>query len=87
MKINNIKILGAGCSNCKKLLEHTRQAAESLGLELEIEYITDMKEIMAYGAMSMPVLLVNDKVAAQGKVLKVKNITKILQSLAVQGAV
>lgn len=79
MTIENIKVLGSGCSNCKKLLENTKQAANHLGLAVEVEYVTDMKKIMSYGAMSMPALVINDKIASQGKVLKMADAEKILE--------
>ena len=81
MKINTIKVLGSGCSNCKKLLENTKQAAKNLELDADVEYITDMRQVISYGAMRMPVLVINEKIASQGKVLKIKEAEKILESL------
>ncbi len=78
MKINSIKVLGSGCSKCKRLLENTKQAAVNLGIDAEIEYISDMKQVMSYGVMGMPVLLVNEKIVSQGRVLKVKEAEQIL---------
>ena len=51
---------------------------EELGLEIEVEYITDMEKIMSYGAMSMPLLVVDEKVVSVGKVLKPSEISKLL---------
>jgi small redox-active disulfide protein 2 len=84
-KFSTIKVLGSGCNNCKRLLENTKQAAKNLGLDPDVEYITDMKQVMTYGAMGMPVLVVNEKIASQGKVLKVKEAEKILKKLKGQG--
>ena len=49
-----------------------------MGLGIEVEYITDMQKIMEYGVMSMPALVVNDKVVSIGKVLKAAEIEKLL---------
>lgn len=74
----NIKILGGGCASCKKLYENTLKAVEEKGLVAEVEHITDMPKVMEYGVMSMPVLVVEEKIAAQGKVLKTTEIVKLL---------
>lgn len=79
MTIQNVKVLGSGCNNCKKLFENAQQAVSNLGLTVDVEYITDMKKVMSYGAMRMPVFVLNDKVASQGKVLKTAEVEKILQ--------
>lgn len=49
-----------------------------LGLGVEVEYVTDMQKIMEYGVMSMPALVINEKVAVQGKVLKADAISNLL---------
>jgi len=74
-----IKVLGSGCRNCHALFENTQQAVKELGLAIEVEYITDMAKVMAFGAMSMPVLVVNDKIASQGRVLKPAEIKNLLE--------
>ena len=75
----NIKILGGGCASCKKMYENTKKAAAEMKMSAEIEYITDMKIIMGYGVMKMPALIVNEKVAAMGNVLKPADIVKLLK--------
>ena len=74
----NIKVLGGGCKSCKKLLEAAKEAVANKGIEAEVEYITDMEMIMGYGVMSMPALLVDEKVVSAGKVLKAKEVEKFL---------
>jgi small redox-active disulfide protein 2 len=64
----NIKVLGPGCMNCKKLLEETKQAVKDLNLDAQIEYVTDMQEIVKY-IMSTPGLVIDGKVVHQGKPL------------------
>lgn len=73
-----IKVLGAGCKSCHEMYENTKQAVNSIGLNIEVEYITDMQKIMEYGVMSMPALVINEKVVSQGKVLKEADIAKFL---------
>ena len=64
----NIKILGSGCANCKKLEAVARDAATTSGLEAEFEKVTDMKAIMAYDILSTPALVINGKVVASGRI-------------------
>ena len=52
-----------------------------MGLGVEVEYITDLEKVMSYGVMSMPAIVVNDKVVSMGKVLKAKDVEKLLQSV------
>ena len=74
----NIKVLGAGCKSCEALLNSTKEAVASKGIDTEVEYITDMEKIMSYGVMSMPALMIDDKVVSAGKVLKAKEVEKLL---------
>ena len=74
----SVKVLGAGCKSCHQMYENTKKAVSDLGLDLEVEYVTDMEKIMQYGAMSMPVLVVNEKVISAGKVLKPSEAAKLL---------
>ena len=74
-----IKVLGAGCKSCHDLFDATKTAVKNMGLSIEVEYVTDMEKIMAYGVMSMPVLVVNEKVVSVGKVLKVAEIEQQLK--------
>ncbi len=64
----NIKVLGPGCINCKKLFETTEAAVKELEVEAEIDHVTDLKEIQKY-VMMTPGLVINEKVAHQGKPL------------------
>ena len=76
-----IKVLGSGCKNCHTPYEAAKEAVKKLDLPLEVEYITDMEKIMAYGVMRMPALLVNEKVVSMGKVLKAADVEKLLRKL------
>ena len=73
-----IKVLGAGCKSCHEQYENAKTAVKTMGLPLEVEYITDMQKVMEYGVMSMPALVVNEKVVSMGKVLKAADVEKLL---------
>lgn len=74
----NIKVLGGGCRNCENLLAAVKEAVVEKGIEAEIEYITDMAKIMEHGIMSTPALMVDNKVVSMGRVLKAKEVMKLL---------
>ncbi|AZR73188.1 redox-active disulfide protein 2 [Anoxybacter fermentans] len=76
-----IKILGSGCANCIKLANLTKEAVDELGLEANIEKVTDMQDILSYGVMRTPGLVVNGEVKASGRVPKKEEIKEILQSV------
>lgn len=76
-----IKVLGSGCKNCHALLEASKEAVKNMGLSVEVEYVTNMEKIMEYGVMSMPALVVNEKVVSMGKVLKAADVEKLLHRL------
>lgn len=76
-----IKVLGAGCRSCREQYENAKEAVELMGLAVEVEYITDMQKVMEYGVMSMPALVVNEKVVSMGKVLKAVDVEKLLHKL------
>jgi len=74
-----IKVLGTGCRKCKKLEEATRKAVSELAIEANIEKIEDVLKIMAYGVLSTPALVVDEKVLSSGKLLTVAEIKELLQ--------
>ena len=76
-----IKVLGAGCKSCHEQYESAKKAVEELGLSVEVEYVTDMEKIMAYGVMSMPAIVINEKVVSMGKVLKSAEVIKLIGKL------
>lgn len=80
-KLTSIKVLGAGCKSCHNQYENVKEAIEELGLGIEVEYITDMEKVMAYGVMSMPAIVVNETVVSMGKVLKSSEVIKLLEKL------
>lgn len=79
-----IKVLGSGCTSCHKLYEETLKAVENMGKDFDVEYITDMKVMLEYGIMTPPALMVDKKILSQGRVLKAKDIEKLLNGLEVK---
>lgn len=76
-----IKILGSGCKNCVALKENTEEALKESGLQAEIVKVQDMKDIVSYGVMQTPALVIDEKVVSYGKVLKPNDIIKILDKV------
>ena len=76
-----IKILGSGCKNCISLKENAEKALKESGMEAEIIKVQDMKDIVSYGVMQTPALVIDDKVVSYGKVLKPNDIIKILDKV------
>ncbi len=74
-----IIILGPGCKNCETLAENTKKALVDLKKEARIEKVTDFMEIAKYGVLSTPGLVINGKVVSTGKVLKPKQIIKLIE--------
>ena len=77
--MKKLQILGTGCPKCKKLTELAEQAAKELGIEYEIEKVTDMNDIMTFGIMMTPGLAVDDEVKVAGKIPDIEEIKKMLE--------
>jgi small redox-active disulfide protein 2 len=65
-RMKNIKVLGSGCKNCETTANLIAVAARQAGVEIELEKITDMAQIMSYGVMSTPGVVVDGKVVHAG---------------------
>jgi len=76
--MKKIQILGTGCPKCKKLAENTETAAKNLGIEYEIQKVTDINEIMKFGVMVTPALAVDGQVKIVGKVPSPLDIEKMI---------
>ncbi|MFA7208770.1 MAG: thioredoxin family protein [Parcubacteria group bacterium] len=74
----DIKILGTGCPNCIKLEENTKQALAELKMEARVEKVTEIQEIISYGIMSTPALVIDGVVAMAGQVPNVEKIKQII---------
>ena len=76
-----LKILGSGCANCNRLEEAAKQALADLSLDADLVHVTDFAQIAAYGVMSTPALMVNEKLVSYGKVLSKDQVKKILTEM------
>ncbi|MCI1966047.1 MAG: thioredoxin family protein [Oscillospiraceae bacterium] len=79
-----VKVLGSGCAKCNQLETAARTALQQLGMNPEIDHVTDFSKIAAYGVMSTPALVVDEKVVSCGKVLKTEEVVDILRKLEEQ---
>jgi small redox-active disulfide protein 2 len=77
--MKRLHILGTGCPKCKKLAENTEAAVRALGDEYELEKVTDINEIMKFGVMMTPALVVDGEVKVVGKVPSQEEIKNLLQ--------
>ena len=73
-----LQILGTGCPKCRKLAENAEAAAKAAGVEYELEKVTDINEIMAFGVMLTPALAVDGVVKVVGKVPEPEAIKALL---------
>ena len=64
----NVKILGSGCANCKRLERNVRAVAAQHNLDLQIEKVTEYSEIMKWPILSTPGLVINDRLVSAGKI-------------------
>jgi small redox-active disulfide protein 2 len=74
----SIKVLGSGCANCHKVEELAKQAVTQLGVEAKVEMVTDMQEIMRYGVMGTPGIVINERVVSTGRVPALSQITTMI---------
>ena len=78
-KVKKIQILGTGCPKCKKLAECAEQAAKELGIEYELEKVTKIADIMKFGVMVTPALVVDGKVKVAGKVPAIEELKEMIK--------
>jgi len=76
--MKKLQILGTGCPKCKMLAELTETAAKDMGIEYELQKVTDISEIMKFGVMMTPALAVDGQVKVVGKVPSPDEIKKML---------
>lgn len=74
-----IQILGTGCPKCKKLTLHAEEAVKALGLDAEIEKVTQINDIMKFGVMMTPAVAIDGVVKSVGKLLSVEEIKGLLK--------
>jgi small redox-active disulfide protein 2 len=75
-----IKILGSGCANCVRLEETARRAVAELGIDATVEKVTDLNDIVSYGVMTTPALVIDEQVKLAGRVPSAEEVKRILQS-------
>ncbi|NMB09395.1 MAG: thioredoxin family protein [Tissierellia bacterium] len=78
-KNTRIKVLGSGCSKCNELEKNTKEVLKDLNIDEEVAHIKDFKEIMKYGVMTTPVLLVDEKILVSGRVPNIKELKELIQ--------
>ena len=76
--MKKLQILGTGCPKCKMLAELTETTAKDLGIEYELQKVTDISEIMKFGVMMTPALAIDGQVKVVGKVPSSDEIKKML---------
>lgn len=77
--MKNIQILGTGCPKCNKLAEITKKAAEESGVPFELNKVTDINEILQFGVMMTPALVIDGEVKTVGKIPTPAEITNWLK--------
>lgn len=77
--MKKLQILGTGCPKCKKLTENAEDAAKELGIEYEIEKVTNINDIMNFGVIMTPALAVDGEVKVVGKVASVEEIKELIK--------
>ncbi|MBD1401748.1 thioredoxin family protein [Pelovirga terrestris] len=77
--MKKIQILGTGCKKCNDLTANAQAAAQAVGVDVELEKVTQLNDIMAFGVMTTPGLVIDGKVISQGKLLSVEQIAAHLK--------
>ncbi len=75
----NIKILGSGCANCKKLQTMAEDAIKELGINADLEKVDGVKDIVRYGVMRTPALVVDEKVKIMGRVPAYSEVLQVIK--------
>lgn len=76
--MKKLQILGTGCPNCQKLTAQTEAAAKAIGLDYELEKVTDLDQIMSFGVMMTPALAVDGEVKVMGKIPSIAELQKLI---------
>lgn len=76
--MKKLQILGTGCAKCQKLTEQTEAAARAIGIEYELEKVTDINDIMQFGVMITPALAVDGEVKVSGKIPSVEELKTLI---------
>jgi small redox-active disulfide protein 2 len=76
--MKKLQILGTGCAKCRLLTEHTEEAARALGIEYTLEKVTDIEQIVAFGVMATPALVVDGEIKIAGRVPTAESLKALL---------
>lgn len=76
--------MGSGCANCQRLEALSREVVQELGIEATVEKVSDMKDIMSYGVMATPALVVGEKVLISGHVPSKAKMAELLTTALAQ---
>lgn len=76
----SIKVLGTGCAKCENLEQNTKKAVAELNLDATIEKVEDIQEIMKYGILSTPGLIINEKTVLSGRVPKIDELKELIST-------
>mgnify|MGYP003596942904 FL=1 len=76
--MTNVKILGAGCANCKRLEQSVRRVADARHLDLTVEKVTDYAEMMKWNILQTPGLVVDDRLVSAGRIPKDDELARLL---------
>ena len=79
----SIKVLGSGCENCHKVETLAKQAVAQLAIDAQVELVMDVQEIMRYGVMQTPGIVINDKVVSAGRIPALSQITTMITNALV----
>jgi small redox-active disulfide protein 2 len=74
----NIKVLGTGCAKCQALEKTTKEAIKDLGVNADIEHVTDIKKIMEYPILTTPGLVIDEKLVVSGRVPSKAEVTTFI---------
>ncbi len=74
-----IKILGTGCTNCKRAKAIALKAVQSLGIDAKVQDVTDIPTIMGYGVMTTPAIVINEKLVGYGGVPSLQQMSKLIK--------
>ncbi len=79
-----IKVLGSGCANCHKVEGTAKQVVTAMAIDAQVELVTDMQEIMRYGVLQTPGIVINDKVVSTGRVPAPSQMTTLIANALAQ---
>jgi small redox-active disulfide protein 2 len=82
----NVKILGSGCPNCKRLEKVAREALAEMGVEATVTKVTDFGDIMAYSIIATPGLVIDEKVVSYGRVPSKAEVSSMIATALSEGS-